>query len=74
VSNTLTNVDPLLVDPTGTVGGDYTLEEGSQAREMVIDEPAAYTMFETMYGLSIRKDLIGNTWLTGDRLNAGAYQ
>jgi hypothetical protein len=70
----LTNVDPLLVDPTGTVSGDYTLDDGSQARQMVIDEPTAYTLFETMYGLSIRKDLKGNTWLEGDRLNAGAYQ
>jgi hypothetical protein len=70
----LTNVDPLLVDPTGTVSGDYTLDDSSQARQMVIDEPAAYTLFETMYGLSIRKDLKGNTWLEGDRLNAGAYQ
>jgi hypothetical protein len=70
----LTNVDPLLVDPTGTVGGDYTLGEGSQARQMVMDEPAAYTLFETMYGLSIRRDLKGNTWSAGDRLNAGAHQ
>jgi hypothetical protein len=70
----LTNVDPLLADPSGTVNGDYTLDDGSQARQMVIDEPAAYTLFETMYGLSIRKDLEGNTWSAGDRLNAGAYQ
>lgn len=70
----LTNVDPLLVDPTGTVGGDYTLDHGSLAREMVMEEPAAYALFETMYGLSIRKDLEGNTWSEGDRLNAGAYQ
>jgi hypothetical protein len=70
----LTNVDPLLVDPTGTVSGDYTLEDDSQARQMVVDEPAAYTLFETMYGLSIRRDLDGNTWSEGDLLNAGAYQ
>lgn len=70
----LTNVAPLLIDPTGTVSGDYTLNVGSQARQMVIDEPAAYALFETMYGLSIRRDLKGETWLEGDRLNAGAYQ
>jgi hypothetical protein len=40
---------------------------------MVIDEPAAYALFETLYGLSIRKDLAGNTWLEGDDLDAGAF-
>jgi hypothetical protein len=70
----LTNMDPMLVDPSATVDGDYTLAEGSPAGEMVMDEPAVYTLFETMYGLSIRRDLRGNTWQAGDRLNAGAYQ
>lgn len=69
----LTNVDPLLTDPTGRVSGDYTLQESSAARAFV-PESEIYSLFQIMYGLDIRLDLWGNTWSAGDLLNAGALQ
>ncbi len=69
----LTNVDPLIVNQTNTLAGDYSLQAGSPARK-IVPEPSAYATFRTMYGLDIRQDVTGRAWRAGSSLNAGAYQ
>ncbi len=70
----LTNVDPLFVNPDGTLNGDYSLAPGSPGRRLVVNEPAAYSLFRSLYGLDIRKDLNGKVWKSGSILTPGAFQ
>lgn len=71
----LLNVNPGLTNPTNDLTtGDYRPKVGSMARRLVTVEPAAYSLFESMYGHSIRQDLDGVTWEAGAVLTPGAYQ
>jgi hypothetical protein len=56
------------------VNDSYELQSGSPAAGKVTQQNSAYDLFQTMYGLDIRKDYAGNTWSPGDTINAGAFQ
>ncbi|MFT4713611.1 MAG: hypothetical protein ACJAVI_004526 [Candidatus Azotimanducaceae bacterium] len=71
----LTNVDPILTNPSGDLTtGNYEIKTGSQARRLITTEPAVYSLFSNLYGLDIRKDLNGKVWKPGSILTPGAYQ
>jgi hypothetical protein len=56
------------------VNDSYELLSGSSAASLVKQQNSAFDLFESMYGLSIRKDYAGNTWGRSDSINAGAFQ
>jgi hypothetical protein len=55
-------------------GVPYDLQETSPAAKLIGEPNSAYALFESMYGLDIRMDRLGNTWAAGDTINAGANQ
>ena len=62
--------DPLLTDPNNR---NFVLREGSPAIDGVTTESAAYQHFETMYGLNIRCDYLGNLRTSGN-MDIGATE
>jgi hypothetical protein len=57
-----------------TTGDSYNLMTNSPAANLVKTQNAAYSLFQSMYGLDIRQDRLGNTWTSGSVINAGSNQ
>lgn len=51
------SANPLLIDPNNL---DFTLQAGSPAIDAITTESVAYQHFQTMYGIDIRRDYLGN--------------
>jgi len=72
-TNTI-ETDPGFNNAAGTNPADFVPGSGSAAIDGTT-EHAVYQDFEDMYGLDIRKDILGNTWLSTDaNINIGAVQ
>lgn len=62
--------DPELADPDNNI---FTLGATSSALGIIPTIDSAYDLFETLYGLNIKKDIAGTT-IPDTNLDAGAYQ
>lgn len=62
--------DPLF---TNVATDDYTLQAGSPAIDLVATLDPAFDAFFDLYGISIKKDIAGNT-IPDTNADAGAYQ
>lgn len=72
-TGTLTT-DPNVVNSAGTVPANFAPVPASDAIDGTT-EHSIYQAFEDLYGLDIRKDILGTTWLSTDtNINIGAVQ
>ncbi len=66
--------DPNFNNPTGITPADFVPQVSSDAIDGTT-EHVAFQDFEDLYGIDIRKDILGSTWLASDaNINIGAIQ
>lgn len=62
-------------DPLYTSASDLAITTGSPAIDLLAAKPAPYALFETLYGINIEYDILGNARpASGADWDAGAYE